>query len=116
MTRATHIVAGEARTIEGRLSTSEWLVGDQPSAADLVVFPGIMLLLRAMEKREAGELRSRFLPMAVTYPAIARWINGWSSCRGTNARIRRTGATVRRAVDPRAANAPHGGPASGRSG
>jgi glutathione S-transferase len=40
----------------------------------MVVFPGIMLLLRAMEKREAGELRSRFLPMAVTYPAIARWI------------------------------------------
>jgi glutathione S-transferase len=74
VTRATHIVAGEARTIEGRLSKSEWLVGDRASAADLVVFPGIMLLLRAMEKREAGELRSRFLPMAVTYPAIARWI------------------------------------------
>jgi glutathione S-transferase len=74
VTRAMHIVAGEARTIEGRLSKSEWLVGDQPSAADLVVFPGIMLLLRAMEKREAGELRSRFLPMDVTYPAIARWI------------------------------------------
>ncbi len=74
VTRATHIVASEARTIEGRLSKSEWLVGDRASAADLVVFPGIMLLLRAMEKREAGELRSRFLPMAVTYPAIARWI------------------------------------------
>jgi glutathione S-transferase len=74
VTRAMHIVAGEARTIEGRLSTSEWLVGERPSAADLVVFPGIMLLLRAMEKREAGELRSRFLPMDVTYPAIARWI------------------------------------------
>jgi glutathione S-transferase len=74
VTRAMHIVAGEARTIEGRLSKSEWLVGDRASAADLVVFPGIMLLLRAMEKREAGELRSRFLPMDVTYPAIARWI------------------------------------------
>jgi glutathione S-transferase len=74
VTRATHIVAGEARTIEGRLSKSDWLVGDQPSAADLVVFPGIMLLRRAMEKREAGDLRSRFLPMEATYPAIARWI------------------------------------------
>ena len=74
VTRAMHIVAGEARTIEGRLSKSEWLVGGQPSAADLVVFPSIMLLLRAMEKREAGDLRSRFLPMDATYPAIARWI------------------------------------------
>ncbi len=33
-----------------------------------------MLLRRAMEKREAGDLRSRFLPMESTYPAIARWI------------------------------------------
>ena len=74
VTNAMHIVAGEARTIEGRLSKSDWLVGEQPSAADLAVFPGIMLLQRAMEKREAGDLRSRFLPMESTYPAIARWI------------------------------------------
>jgi len=74
VTKAMHIVGGEARTIEGRLSTSEWLVGEQPSAADMTVFPGIMLLRRAMEKREAGDLRSRFLPMETTYPAIARWI------------------------------------------
>ncbi len=74
VTRAMHLAAGEARTIEGRLSGSDWLVGEQPSAADFVVFPGIMLLLRAMEKREAGDLRSRFLPMDTTYPSIARWI------------------------------------------
>lgn len=72
--RAMHIVGGEARTIEGRLSKSDWLVGEQPSAADLTVFPGIMLLRRAMEKHEAGDLRSRFLPLESTYPAIARWI------------------------------------------
>jgi glutathione S-transferase len=74
VTRAMHIVGGEARTIEARLSKSDWLVGEQPSAADLTVFPGIMLLRRAMEKREAGDLRSRFLPIESTYPAIARWI------------------------------------------
>lgn len=74
VTRAMHLAAGEARTIEGRLSQCDWLVGEHPSAADMIVFPGIMLLLRAMEKREAGDLRSRFLPMETTYPAIARWI------------------------------------------
>lgn len=74
VTRAMHLVAGEARTIEGRLSQCDWLVGEQPSAADFVVFPGIMLLLRAMDKREAGDLRSRFQPLDSTYPAIARWI------------------------------------------
>ncbi len=82
ITRAMHIVAGEARTIEGRLSRSDWLVGEHVSAADMVVFPGIMLLLRAMEKREAGELRSRFLPMEATYPAIARWIARMASLPG----------------------------------
>jgi len=82
ITRATHVVAGEARTIEGRLSRSDWLVGEHVSAADMVVFPGIMLLLRAMEKREAGELRSRFLPMETTYPAIARWIARMASLPG----------------------------------
>jgi glutathione S-transferase len=75
ITRAMHIVAGEARTIEGRLSNSDWLVGSTMSAADMVVFPGIMLLLRAMEKREAGDLRSRFLPLETTHPSIARWIH-----------------------------------------
>ncbi|MFO1406265.1 MAG: glutathione S-transferase family protein [Steroidobacteraceae bacterium] len=82
VTRATHLVAGEARTIEARLGHSDWLVGGHVSAADIVVFPGIMLLLRAMEKREAGELRSRFLPMATTYPAIARWIGRMESLPG----------------------------------
>jgi glutathione S-transferase len=74
VTRAMHVVASEARNIEGRLSASDWLAGGQVSAADLVVFPGIMLLLRAMEKREAGDLRARFLPLETTHPAIARWI------------------------------------------
>jgi glutathione S-transferase len=82
VTRATQLVAGEARTIEGRLSRSDWLVGEHVSAADMVVFPGIMLLLRAMEKRESGELRSRFLPMDTTYPAIARWIARMGSLPG----------------------------------
>jgi glutathione S-transferase len=74
VTRSMHVMAAEARTIENRLSASDWLVGEHVSAADLVVFPQIMLLLRAMDKREAGDLRARFLPMDQTYPAIARWI------------------------------------------
>ena len=71
---AMHLVGGEARTIEQRLSKSEWVVGDRISAADMVIFPGIQLLLRAMSKPAAAELRSRLLPLDVYYPAIARWI------------------------------------------
>ena len=61
--KSMQVVASEARTIEGRLSQSAWLVGESLSAADLVVYPGIQLLLRALERREAQELRARFLPL-----------------------------------------------------
>jgi glutathione S-transferase len=72
--RAMHIVAGEARTIEQRLATSSWLVGDSFSAADIVVFPSIQILLRALERREAQDIRSRLLPIETNYPAITAWI------------------------------------------
>ncbi len=72
--KSMQVVAGEARTIEGRLSQSEWLVGESLSAADLVVYPGIQLLLRALERREAQELRARFLPLDTHYPALAAWL------------------------------------------
>ena len=74
VTRAMHIVAGEARTIDKRLSQSDWLVGENFSAADLVVFPGIQLLLRALDRREAQELRTRLLPLETNFPAIAAWM------------------------------------------
>ena len=75
VTDAMHTLANEARVIEGRLSKSEWIVGEHVSALDFVVFPGIQLLLRALNRDEAAELRSRFLPMAFNYPALARWIS-----------------------------------------
>jgi glutathione S-transferase len=72
--RAMHMVAGEARTIDKRLSQSNWLVGDSFSAADIVVFPGIKMLLRALDRREAQDLRSRLLPMEANFPGIAAWM------------------------------------------
>jgi glutathione S-transferase len=69
-----HAVASEARSIEARLSKSEWVVGDSLTAADLVIFPGLQVLLRALHKPEARELSSRFLPLEVNYPALARWV------------------------------------------
>jgi glutathione S-transferase len=72
--RAIHIVAGEARTIDKRLSQSNWLVGESFSAADVVVFPGIKMLLRALDRREAQELRSRLLPIETNFPGIAAWM------------------------------------------
>jgi glutathione S-transferase len=69
-----HVVASEARSIEARLSKSDWVVGESFSAADIVIFPALQRLLRALSKPEARELSTRFLPLAVNYPALERWI------------------------------------------
>jgi glutathione S-transferase len=74
VTRAMHMIGVEAKTIEARLTESAWVVGDQFTAADIVIFPGIQMLLRALDRREAHDLRSRWLPLEINYPAIAAWI------------------------------------------
>ena len=74
ITAAMQVVASEARTIEGRLSKSDWIVGDSYSAADMVLFPGVQLLIRALNKPRARELSSRFMPVEVNYPALGRWL------------------------------------------
>jgi glutathione S-transferase len=74
LTDAMHVVAREARTIEGRLSKEQWIVGANYSATDMVIFPWIQLLRRALDRNAAAELGARFLPMERNYPALARWI------------------------------------------
>jgi len=69
-----HVVASEARSIEARLAKSDWVVGETVSAADLVIYPGLQVLLRALNKPEAQDWSSRFLPLEVNYPALARWV------------------------------------------
>jgi glutathione S-transferase len=74
VTQAMHAAASEARTIEARLSRSDWVVGETPSAVDMVIFPGIQLLRRALERPEGRDLSSRFMPVEVNYPALGRWL------------------------------------------
>jgi glutathione S-transferase len=82
VTSAMHAVASEARTIEGRLSKGDWVVGEACSAVDMVIFPGIQLLKRALERPEARELSSRFMPVEVNYPALGRWLERIASLPG----------------------------------
>jgi glutathione S-transferase len=82
LTDAMHVVAREARTIEGRLSKEQWIVGANYTALDMVIFPWIQLLRRALIKPAAAELGARFLPMERNYPALARWIERIESLPG----------------------------------
>ena len=74
MSEAMHRVASEARTIERRLAQSDWVVGECFSAADMVIYPDIRLLLRALSQPAARELAARFLPLDINYPALGRWL------------------------------------------
>ena len=67
-------VASEARTIERRLAQSDWVVGEHFSATDMVIYPDIRLLLRALAVPGARELAARFLPLEANYPALGRWL------------------------------------------
>jgi glutathione S-transferase len=82
ITQAMHVVAGEARTIEGRLSKGDWIVGDAVSAADLAIYPCIRFLLQALLRPEAQELSARFLPAEIQYPALARWMRRMEALPG----------------------------------
>ena len=75
VTQAMHRVAGEARSIEMRLARSDWVVGESFCAADMMIYPDIRRLLRALLRPEAHELAARFLPMEINYPAIGRWLD-----------------------------------------
>jgi glutathione S-transferase len=74
LAEAMHRVASEARTIERRLAQSEWVVGERYSAADMVIYPDIRLLQRALALPAARELAARFLPLEVNYPSLGRWL------------------------------------------
>ncbi|MBM4233589.1 MAG: glutathione S-transferase family protein [Gammaproteobacteria bacterium] len=74
LTDAMHVVAREARTIEMRVSRFDWIVGGDYSAIDMVIFPAIQLLRRALGRPGAEDLARRFLPIEVNYPALGRWL------------------------------------------
>ena len=58
LTDAMHVVAREARTIEGRLSKELWIVGANYSALDMVIFPWLQVLRRALDRGSACMARS----------------------------------------------------------
>lgn len=70
---AATTVAKELAHLEAAVAKSPWLAGVAISAADIVVFPWIQLLLRAAGKEAAKPLNLGFLPLATRYPHLAAW-------------------------------------------
>jgi glutathione S-transferase len=72
--QAAQTVRQELKTIDERLAGTQWLVGDNISAADIGVFPLVQLLLRAASKEAAQPFNLGLLPLAQAFPNIARWV------------------------------------------
>lgn len=68
------IVINEAHLLELRLTQENWLAAEEFSAADLVIFPSIKSLQRALARREADDLQTPFEPLETNFPAIAAWL------------------------------------------
>jgi glutathione S-transferase len=82
VSRALLVVEKEARGIDARLTNSEWLVGTACSAADIVIFPAIKLLLRALGRPQAQDIRTRLLPLETNYPGIDAWLKRMEALPG----------------------------------
>lgn len=72
--QAAQSMRQELQAIDGRLGPSNWLVGNEISAADITVFPLVQLLLRAAAKEAAKPLKLGLTPLSQTFPNIARWV------------------------------------------
>jgi glutathione S-transferase len=72
--QAAHTIRQELMTVGNRLAQADWLVGERISAADIVLFPLVQLLLRAASKEVAQSFNLGLMPLAETYPSIAAWM------------------------------------------
>lgn len=60
--------------LEAAVAKSPWLAGATISAADIVVYPWMQMLLRAARREAAKPLTLKFLPFDVRYPHLAAWV------------------------------------------
>ncbi|HWH78302.1 MAG TPA: glutathione S-transferase C-terminal domain-containing protein, partial [Candidatus Binatus sp.] len=71
--QAAQTIRQELKSLDERLGPDNWLVGGQISAADIAVFPALQLVLRAAVKDAARPFNLGLLPLAQTFPNLAKW-------------------------------------------
>jgi glutathione S-transferase len=64
----------ELKRFEDRIGRGTWVVGDAPSAADVVWFPPLRTLIRAGVRNEARTRELGLFPYADVFPNSAAWI------------------------------------------
>jgi len=67
-------VYSEFKTIDTRLADHDYLSGDNISTADIMFFPVVMSLHRALTLEAGMALKLDFLPFSEHYPNIGHWV------------------------------------------
>jgi glutathione S-transferase len=67
-------VAAELARFDARLAGRTWLVGDAPSAADLIWFPPMRIIVRAGARNESRTRELGLFPLADVYKNIGAWV------------------------------------------
>ena len=72
---AAETVREELALYETALHANEWIAGDSLSTADLIAFPVIMQLMRAVGREDAEPLQLAIHPLADHFPNLAAWLS-----------------------------------------
>ena len=67
-------VHGGLEKLEAAAANSAWLGGKAVTAADVAIYPVLMLLLRASAKKEAEPFKLGLLPFEDRYPRLGAWM------------------------------------------
>jgi glutathione S-transferase len=75
-------VETEFKVLNAQLETSDYVAGNSMTAADIVLFPFVQALSRAMVLPEADSLNLKFKQLQKFYPNITKWIKRIESISG----------------------------------
>jgi glutathione S-transferase len=79
---AANALREEYALLNARLSAHQWLVGATVTAADIVLYPQVAILQRALAKEQAAALGLKLAPFSDSYPAITQWMRNVESLPG----------------------------------
>ena len=80
--------------LEGYAESGAWMGGSDITAADIVAYPGLKLLLRVSQRPEAAPLKLGSMASKHAFPASPPGCNGSSSSQATIGPIRRIGPVL----------------------
>jgi glutathione S-transferase len=73
MREAAKIVKRELGYLEAALTDRDWLVGSELTAADMVIFPFVLIFERAISHKSVAPLELDLGPISEKFPAIGAW-------------------------------------------